>query len=101
MGLSAMSQLAIDATNWQSAEWAREKGLYAEVFETITALDVAIEQLAARLVQSSPDAMAHLKEVFWQGTEHWDTLLTERAAISGTLVLSDFTKNAIAQFKTK
>jgi methylglutaconyl-CoA hydratase len=101
MGLSAMSQLAIDATNWQSAEWAREKGLYAEVFETITALDVAIEQLAARLVHSSPDAMAHLKEVFWQGTEHWDTLLTERAAISGTLVLSDFTKNAIAQFKTK
>jgi methylglutaconyl-CoA hydratase len=101
MGLSAMSQLAIDATNWQSAEWAREKGLYAEVFETITALDVAIEQLAARLVQSSPDAMAHLKEVFWQGTEHWDSLLTERAAISGTLVLSDFTKNAIAQFKTK
>jgi methylglutaconyl-CoA hydratase len=101
MGLSAMSQLAIDATNWQSADWAREKGLYAEVFETITALDVAIEQLAARLVQSSPDAMAHLKEVFWQGTEHWDTLLTERAAISGQLVLSDFTRNAIAQFKNK
>lgn len=101
MGLSAMSQLAIDATNWQSADWAREKGLYAEVFETITALDVAIEQLAARLVQSSPDAMAHLKEVFWQGTQHWDTLLTERAAISGQLVLSDFTRNAIAQFKNK
>jgi len=43
--------------------------------------------------------MANLKKVFWQGTSHWDTLLNERAEISGRLVLSDFTRNAIQAFK--
>jgi methylglutaconyl-CoA hydratase len=60
-----------------------------------------VNALATRLAQSSPEAMADLKRVLWQGTEHWDTLLPERAAISGRLVLSDFTKNAIQSFKQK
>jgi methylglutaconyl-CoA hydratase len=64
-------------------------------------MDESIRRLADTLVHSSPDAMAELKKVFWQGTEHWDKLLMERAAISGKLVLSDFTKNAITKFKTK
>ena len=101
MGLAAMSHLAMDATSWQTAQWAREKGLYAEVFESITAMDVALENLATRLAKSNPEAMGHLKDIFWQGTEHWDTLLAERAAISGKLVLSDFTRNAIASFQAK
>jgi methylglutaconyl-CoA hydratase len=45
--------------------------------------------------------MMEMKRIFWKGTEHWDKLLVERAAISGRLVLSDFTKNAIAKFKTR
>jgi methylglutaconyl-CoA hydratase len=45
--------------------------------------------------------MAAMKRVFWTGTENWDTLLKERAMISGQLVVSDFTKDAIAKFKTK
>jgi methylglutaconyl-CoA hydratase len=64
-------------------------------------LDAAVQALATRLAQSSPEAMADLKRVLWQGTEHWGTLLPERAAISGRLVLSDFTKNAIQSFKQK
>ena len=101
MGVSAMSQLAINATEWQSAEWARSKGLYTGVYDTAEAMDEAIDTLANRLCQSNPEAMRQLKKIFWQGTEHWDQLLAERAEISGQLVLSDFTKQAIAKFKAK
>jgi methylglutaconyl-CoA hydratase len=101
IGNSAMSQLAIDATSWQSAQWAREKGLYAEVYESAEEMDEAIQVLAKKLVNSNPEAMRLLKKVFWQGTEHWDDLLDERAAMSGQLVLSEFTRNAINSFKAK
>ncbi len=101
IGMSAYSQLAIDATRWRSAEWARKRGLYAELYATVEDMDEAISRLVYLLVHSSPDAMAELKKVFWKGTEHWDKLLLERAAISGRLVLSEFTKNAIATFKIK
>ncbi len=101
VGTSAMSMMAINATEWYDAEWAREKGLYAETFDSIEAMDEAISVLATKLANSNPEAMSMLKEVFWQGTEHWDTLLSERAAMSGKLVLSDFTKNAINKFKKK
>jgi methylglutaconyl-CoA hydratase len=101
VGTSAMSMMAINATEWYSADWAREKGLYAETFDDVPQMDEAIETLATKLANSNPEAMSMLKTVFWTGTEHWDTLLTERAAMSGQLVLSDFTKNAINAFKKK
>ncbi|MCH8555960.1 MAG: enoyl-CoA hydratase/isomerase family protein [Schleiferiaceae bacterium] len=101
VGLSAMSDLAINATEWRDANWAREKGLYAHTFPTIAEMDEAIAALAKKLANSNPDAMAALKKIFWEGTENWDELLSDRAAISGTLVLSDYTKNFIAQFKAK
>ena len=96
-----MSQLAINATEWKSADWAAQKGLYAETFDTADEMDIAIQTLAEKLSSSNPEAMRMLKEVFWQGTENWDTLLAERAQMSGTLVLSDFTRNAINKFKAK
>jgi methylglutaconyl-CoA hydratase len=101
IGTSAMSQLAIDATEWQTAAWAKEKGLYAEIFDTADEMDEAINKLATTLSQSNPEAMQLLKKVFWEGTEHWDELLIERAAMSGKLVLSDFTRMAINKFKKK
>lgn len=101
IGVSGLSQLAIDATEWRSAEWGKRHGLYAEMYKTILGVDDAVATLAEKLAHSSPAAMAQLKKVFWQGTENWDTLLSERAAISGHLVLSDFTKNAINKFKSK
>jgi methylglutaconyl-CoA hydratase len=97
LGLSAFSQLAINATEWVTADWAKEKGLFTEVFETTERLDAYIAYFAGKLVNSSPEAMRQLKTVLWQGTEHWDTLLYERAAISGSLILSDFAKAAIAK----
>ncbi|MCB0696874.1 MAG: enoyl-CoA hydratase/isomerase family protein [Chitinophagaceae bacterium] len=101
MGLSAFSVLATDATEWRSADWAKDHGLYAEVYSNPDKMDEGITMLAAKLAKSSPEAMAELKKVYWQGTDHWDTLLTDRAAISGRLVLSDFTRNAINKFKAK
>jgi methylglutaconyl-CoA hydratase len=99
IGTAAMSQLAIDATTWKSAAWAREKGLYAEVFENHSDLDAAVNTLTEKLASSNPEAMRHLKSIFWEGTDHWNDLLASRAERSGKLVLSDFTKNAIAGFK--
>lgn len=101
VGTSAMSMMAINATEWYSAEWAKEKGLYAEVFDTIEKMDEAVDILADKLAKSNPEAMMMLKKVFWEGTDHWDTLLADRAAMSGRLVLSEFTINAINKFKSK
>ena len=101
IGLSAMSELAINATEWRTADWAKKKGLYTDVYDSMEEMDAEIEKLAKRLAGSNPEAMAMLKTIFWQGTEHWDTLLSERAAMSGKLVLSAFTVNAINAFKGK
>ena len=101
VGLSAMSQMTINATEFLSANWAREKGLYAEVFATTEEMDKAIDVLANKLATSNPEAMSKLKKIFWEGTENWDSLLKVRAGMSGELVLSEFTKNAINQFKSK
>lgn len=101
IGLSAMSELAINATEWRSANWATDKGLYNAVFESVEALDAEINRLVEKLSESNPEAMAMLKKVFWQGTENWDQLLSERAGMSGKLVLSDFTVNSIQVFKQK
>jgi methylglutaconyl-CoA hydratase len=101
IGTSGMSQLAIDATEFQTAAWAKTKGLYAEVYDTTEEMDAAIATLAGKLSKSNPEAMQMLKSIFWKGTEDWDTLLAERAAMSGKLVLSEFTVNAINAFKKK
>ncbi len=101
IGLSAMSELAIDATQWRSAEWAQNKGLYSSVSESSEIMDEKINELIQKLANSNPDAMSELKEIFWAGTEDWDELLARRAEISGRLVLSEFTRNAIHAFKKK
>jgi len=101
IGTAAFSALAIDATTWRNCEWARKKGLFAEMHENIENMDESVYRLANTLAHSNPNAMAEMKKIFWKGTEHWDELLKERAAISGRLVLSAFTKNAIEKFKMK
>jgi methylglutaconyl-CoA hydratase len=101
IGTSAFSQLAIDAALWRNAQWAGRKGLFAEVYPSPREMDEGISKLADTLAHSSPQAMAEMKKIFWKGTEHWDLLLTERAAISGRLILSEFSKKAIAAFKTR
>ena len=99
IGLSAMSQIAIDANSFYSAEWAQQKGLFTKVFDTTEKLDEAVKGFAEHLCTYSPDAMREMKMMLWKGTEDWDTLLAERAAISGRLVLSEFTKQKLKEYK--
>jgi methylglutaconyl-CoA hydratase len=99
IGTAAFSAIAIDATMWRSAEWCLRKGLYAELHHSLEDMDEAVSRLAGTLAHSSMEAMAELKTILWKGTDHWDHLLHERAAISGRLAMSDFAKTAISNVK--
>jgi len=99
IGLAAMSQLSIDASHWQNAYWAKYKGLYSQVFDKISDMDDALTELLNKLSNYNPQAMKHLRDSLWINTEHWETLLPERAKLSGTLVLSEHTKSALKKFK--
>jgi methylglutaconyl-CoA hydratase len=101
IGTSAFSAMTINATKWFDANWAREKGLYTDVFDSVEELDDEIDKLASTLSKSNPEAMEKLKKIMWNGTEDWDRLLDKRAESSGILVISDFTSKAIAKFKSK
>ncbi|WP_300568298.1 enoyl-CoA hydratase/isomerase family protein [Flavobacterium sp.] len=99
IGKIAMSQLTLEAHEWKNADWALENGLYTDVYPSILDMDSALGAFALKLASYNPEALSELKKVLWENTDHWSTLLYERAAISGKLVLSDFTKNALNQFK--
>ena len=99
IGKSAMSEISLAAHEWKTATWANQKGLYAKIYETQEELDQEIAIFTNKLASYNPDALAEMKKVIWEGTQNWDTLLYERAEISGKLILSDFSKNALAQFK--
>lgn len=99
INVSGLAELTLDATNWKNAYWAKDKGLYARVFESQAELDSEVEILSEKLASYNPQALAEMKKALWKGTEHWEELLIERAETSGKLVLSDFTKNALAKFK--
>jgi methylglutaconyl-CoA hydratase len=98
IGLSAFSQMAINASEWQTAEWGKQKGLFTEVFDSVEQLDAHIIHFTSELVKKNPEALRLLKKVFWEGTDHWEALLEQRAEISGQLILSDFAKEAISSF---
>lgn len=99
LGTSGFSQIAIDANTFYEAEWAKQKGLYNQVYNTLEELDAAVQHFAENLCSYNPEAMKEMKKVFWSGTKDWDALLAERAAISGRLVLSEFTKDTLKRFK--
>lgn len=101
IGLSSFTHLTIDANMWRSADWAKRKGLYAELHPELSAMEESIERLAFTLSHYNSEATKELKKVFWKGTENWDDLLRERAAISGRLILSDYTKSFIQKFRSK
>lgn len=99
MGLGALAELSLAPDQWKNAYWAKEKGLYANVFDSIGELDKEVEVLSEKLANYNPKALFEMKKCLWKGTENWPELMSERAAISGELVLSDFTRKAISKFK--
>ena len=98
-GTSAFNTMTINATKWFDANWAREKGIYSEVFEDAESMDLKVNELASTLSLSNPEAMQELKKIMWKGTENWSELLLKRAQTSGKLILSEFSKNSINKFK--
>ena len=101
IGVAAISELSLAPTEWKNAYWAKEKGMYAKVYEGIDELDKDLSVFTQKLSSYNPTALLEWKKVLWNNTDHWATLLTERAKITGSLVLSEFAKNALAKFKKK
>ena len=101
IGLAAFSQLTIRATDFQTSQWAKEQGLYNEVYDTTVEMDYALDTLSQKLAAYHPHALTGLKQILWEGTDNWDELLEERAALSGELVLSEFTQQALQDFLNK
>lgn len=99
IGKSAMTEMTLNPTEWKNAQWAKEHKLYAEVFPSIEEMDIAMQNFTTKLAIFNPEALTEMKKVLWEGTESWGELLYERAGISGKLVLSDFTRNALNAFK--
>lgn len=99
IGITGLAELTLAATEWKNAYWAKEKGLFAKVFENQSELEKETQNLAEKLASYNPEALLELKKTLWIGTEDWNNLLIERAEISGKLVLSDFTKKALSKFK--
>lgn len=98
LGVSGMSQIAIDANTFYSPEWAKNKGLFTHVYDSTEELDEAVQATAGHLCTYNPEAMKEMKKIFWDGCDDWDTLLNERAKVSGRLVLSEFTKEKLKRF---
>lgn len=98
LGVSGMSQIAIDANTFYSPEWAKDKGLFTHVYDSTEELDEAVQATAEHLCTYNPEAMKEMKKIFWDGCDDWDTLLNERAKVSGRLVLSEFTKEKLKRF---
>lgn len=99
IGKAAISELSLSPTEWKNAYWAKEKGLFSKVFESVKELDDELEFFTRKLASYNPEALFEMKKILWEGTSHWDVLLTDRAAISGKLVLSEFTKKALLKFE--
>ncbi len=99
IGKAALAELSLSPTEWKNAYWAKEKGLFAKVFSSLKELDKELDFFTQKLSTYNPDALYEWKKVLWEGTENWDQLLSERAAITGALVLSEFTRNALSKFK--
>ena len=98
LGLSAFSQLAIDASSWRTADWAKTRGLYSEVHTSLLDLDESLQRLVNHLSHSSLQAIREIKKMLWHDTSHWDQLLAERAKISGSLVITPMAQKAISLF---
>ena len=99
IGLSSLSQISLNPSKFFTTSWAKDNGLYAEVFENISQLDLAVQAFAEELCSFNQEAVNEIKKLFWRGTDHWDPLLEEQAIISGRLVLSSFTKEKLNKFK--
>lgn len=98
-GKAGLAELALSPEEWKNAYWAKEKGLYTRVFDKLSELDKELEFFVQKLASFSPEALKAIKGVLWEGTQHWESLLSERAALSGKLALSPQARKALEKFR--
>ncbi|UMY66266.1 MULTISPECIES: enoyl-CoA hydratase/isomerase family protein [unclassified Flavobacterium] len=101
VGKSGLAELSFAPSEWKDATWALQRGLFSRLCDDIASMDVALDNFIETLGGCNPEALSEMKKALWEGTDHWGTLLYERAAISGSLVLSDFTRQALEAFRKK
>lgn len=100
LGLAPFQALGVHA-DWHDAAWCERHGLYSMVCDDVAALDAAVAAHAKRLAASNPEAMREMKRIYWEGSERWEAAMDERAAMSGRMVLSDFTRKALEKFRAR
>jgi methylglutaconyl-CoA hydratase len=100
IGKAGLAEMALHPTEWKNAYWAKEKGLYSKVYESVKEMDKELDFHSTKLVSYNPEALSIMKNALWEGTEHWSALLMERAKQSGNLALSEATKAALHKFKS-
>jgi enoyl-CoA hydratase/carnithine racemase len=100
IGVASFAELSLSGT-WHTAEWCLNKGLYTHLFKDTPEMDTALQAFADKLANQSSDALSTMKKVLWENTDHWDTLLYKRAAMSGKLVLRDSTKQILKNITAK
>ena len=100
-GKTGLAELSLSPLEWKNAYWAKEKGLYSRVYDSISELDRDLDFFSVKLASFSPDALQALTSVLWEGTAHWETLLTERAVLSGKLALSKQSRQALEKFRNR
>ena len=98
IGKSQFTAMAIDA-DFRSANWAEQHNIYQSVSPTIAEMDSEIVQFLEKLASRSSDALALIKKVSWEGTEHFSELMPERILMSASLLLENSTKANIEKIK--
>src|SRR5690554_44412 len=101
IGLSAFITLTLNPDEYKDAKWAKNHGLFQEVYPDLESMNDAVHTFCKRLCSYNTEVLSDLKSVFWHNTDHWDTLLIERADISGKLLLSEKTKASLLAFNNR
>ena len=89
IGLNGFSELTLKPLEWKDPLWAKNNGLYSEVFDSTELLDEFIEKYIDNLAKYSVSALAEIKKTLWYGTDNWNNLMNSRAEISGRLILNN------------
>ncbi|MCC2589602.1 enoyl-CoA hydratase/isomerase family protein [Chryseobacterium sp. MFBS3-17] len=100
IGKSQFAAMAIDA-DFRSAAWAEAHSIYHSVSENITEMNEKLSQFLNALAGRSDEALALIKKVSWEGTDHFNDLMPARIHMSASLILEDSAKQNIAKIKER
>ena len=101
IGLAHFSNMTLNPTSWKTANWGKEIGLYSEVVSSIIDLNKRLKEIITLYKTYSPEAMLEIKKMLWEEWFDLDEVMSRRAEQSGSLVLSDFTRNKLKELKSK